>query len=77
MSGNFEGIKTQKFGVEVECTGLTRADAAKAICVHEFPLMKRNSSPKITSTARKKNIAECLTNLTAINFLIQRYEKYR
>ncbi len=31
MSGNFEGIKTQKFGVEVECTGLTRADAAKAI----------------------------------------------
>lgn len=31
MSGNFEGIKTQKFGVEVECTGLTRATAAKAI----------------------------------------------
>lgn len=31
MSGNFEGIKTQKFGVEVECTGLTREDAAKAI----------------------------------------------
>ena len=31
MSGNFEGIKTQKYGVEVECTGLTRADAAKAI----------------------------------------------
>ena len=31
MSGNFEGIKTQRFGVEVECTGLTRADAAKAI----------------------------------------------
>ena len=31
MSGNFEGIKTQKFGVEVECTGLTRASAAKAI----------------------------------------------
>ena len=31
MSGNFEGIKTQKFGVEVECTGLTRAAAAKVI----------------------------------------------
>ena len=31
MSGNFDGIKTQKYGVEVECTGLTRADAAKAI----------------------------------------------
>ena len=31
MSGNFEGIKKQKYGVEVECTGLTRADAAKAI----------------------------------------------
>ena len=31
MSGNFEGIKTQKFGVEVECTGLTREDAAKVI----------------------------------------------
>ncbi len=31
MSGNFEGIKQQKFGVEVECTGLTREAAAKAI----------------------------------------------
>lgn len=31
MSGNFDGIKTQKFGVEIECTGLTRAAAAKAI----------------------------------------------
>ena len=31
MSGNFGGIKTQKFGVEVECTGLTRSAAAKAV----------------------------------------------
>lgn len=31
LSGNFEGIKTQKFEVEVECTGLTRDAAAKAI----------------------------------------------
>lgn len=31
MSGNFEGIKMQKFGVEVECTGLTRSAAAKAV----------------------------------------------
>lgn len=31
MSGNFEGIKTQKFGVEIECTGLTREDAAEAV----------------------------------------------
>lgn len=31
MSGNFEGIKQQKFGVEVECTGLTREAAAKVI----------------------------------------------
>lgn len=31
MSGNFEGIKTQKFGVEIECTGLTRSAAAKAV----------------------------------------------
>ncbi len=23
MSKNFDGIKTQKFGVEIECTGLT------------------------------------------------------
>lgn len=30
MSGNFEGIKTQRFGVEIECTGLTREDAAEA-----------------------------------------------
>lgn len=31
MSNNFDGIKTQKFGVEIECTGLTREAAAKAI----------------------------------------------
>lgn len=31
MSGNFEGIKTQKFGVEIEYTGLTREDAAEAV----------------------------------------------
>lgn len=31
LSGNFEGIKQQKYGVEVECTGLTREAAAKAI----------------------------------------------
>ena len=31
MSKNFDGIKKQKFGVEVECTGLTRAAAAKAV----------------------------------------------
>ncbi len=31
MSGSFDGIKTQKFGVEIECTGLTRSAAAKAV----------------------------------------------
>lgn len=31
MAGNFDGIKNQKFGVEIECTGLTREKAAKAI----------------------------------------------
>ncbi len=31
MADSFEGIKTQQFGVEIECTGLTRAMAARAI----------------------------------------------
>ena len=31
MGGNFDGIKTQKFGVEIECTGLTRESAITAI----------------------------------------------
>lgn len=31
MAGNFEGIKTRKFGIEIEMTGLTRCQAAKAI----------------------------------------------
>ena len=31
MAGDFEGIKQQKFGVEIECTGLTRSAAAKAV----------------------------------------------
>ena len=31
MAGNFEGIKTRKFGIEIEMTGLTRSQAAKAM----------------------------------------------
>ena len=31
MAGNFDGIKKQKFGVEIECTGLTRATASKTL----------------------------------------------
>lgn len=31
MASNFEGIKTRKFGIEIEMTGLTRCQAAKAI----------------------------------------------
>ena len=31
MAGNFDGIKTRRFGVEIEMTGLTRCEAAKAL----------------------------------------------
>ncbi len=31
MAKNFEGIKNQRYGVEIECTGLTRLAAAKAV----------------------------------------------
>ena len=31
MAGNFDGIKTRKFGIEIEMTGLTRCQAAKAV----------------------------------------------
>ena len=31
MSGNFEGIKTRGYGIEIECTGITRNQAAKAV----------------------------------------------
>ena len=31
MAGNFDGIKTRRFGIEIEMTGLTRCEAAKAI----------------------------------------------
>lgn len=31
MSGNFEGIKNRTFGIEIEMTGLTRCQAAKAV----------------------------------------------
>ena len=31
MSKNFDGIKTRKFGIEIEMTGLTRSQAAKAM----------------------------------------------
>lgn len=30
MSGNFDGIKRRNFGIEIEMTGLTRCQAAKA-----------------------------------------------
>ncbi|MBQ3566459.1 MAG: amidoligase family protein, partial [Oscillospiraceae bacterium] len=33
MSEKYDGIKTQKFGVEIECTGLTRRAAANAIAM--------------------------------------------
>ena len=29
MAGNFDGIKTRNFGIEIEMTGLTRCQAAK------------------------------------------------
>ena len=31
MAKNFEGIKNQRYGVEIECTGLTRSSAAQAV----------------------------------------------
>ena len=31
MAGNFDGIKTRRFGIEIEMTGITRCAAAKAI----------------------------------------------
>ena len=31
MANNFDGIKTQKYGLEVELTGITRAKAAKTV----------------------------------------------
>lgn len=31
MEGNFEGIKTRNFGIEIEMTGLTRCQAARTI----------------------------------------------
>ena len=31
LAGNFDGIKTRNFGIEIEMTGLTRCQAAKAL----------------------------------------------
>ena len=31
MAGNFDGIRTRKFGIEIEMTGITRCSAAKAL----------------------------------------------
>ena len=31
MAGNFDGIRTRRFGIEIEMTGITRCSAAKAI----------------------------------------------
>ena len=31
MAGNFDGIRQRNFGIEIEMTGLTRCQAAKAI----------------------------------------------
>lgn len=31
MAGNFDGIKKQRFGIEIELTGITRTEAAEAI----------------------------------------------
>lgn len=34
MAGNFDGIKRQRFGIEIEMTGLTRKEAAEVIAAH-------------------------------------------
>ena len=46
LAGNFDGIKTRNFGIEIEMTGLTRCQAAKALSgvlggevVHELSLI--------------------------------------
>lgn len=31
LSVNYEGIKTRGYGIEIECTGITRNQAAKAV----------------------------------------------
>ena len=31
VAGNFDGIKKQRFGIEIELTGITRDEAAEAI----------------------------------------------
>ena len=31
LSSNFDGIKTRKYGIEIEMTGLTRSQAARAM----------------------------------------------
>lgn len=31
MTGNFDGIKLRKFGIEIEMTGLIRSQVAKAV----------------------------------------------
>ena len=31
VAGNFDGIKKQRFGIEIELTGITRTEAAEVI----------------------------------------------
>lgn len=45
MSKNFDGIKTQRFGCEVECTGLTRNISRQ---------MKSSTGLSMTKSPRKK-----------------------
>ena len=45
MAGTFEGIKTRKFGIEIEMTGLTRSQAAKAVAKAVAPVRKAAGLP--------------------------------
>lgn len=45
LTGNFDGIKKQRYGVEIELTGITRATAAKAVSkVLSYPVEQHGGS---------------------------------
>ena len=56
MSGNFNGIKRRNFGIEIEMTGLTRCQAAKAAA--QITAVKSDSDGTYTFTDKNNVLSD-------------------
>lgn len=81
IANNYEGIKTQKFGIEIEMTGLTRAKAAKTLAKYFNTTVEHLGGSYDTyiirdNQNRKWKIGLCSKYVLSINQHTNRTQEY-